>query len=253
MAAFVLVSLVFAGCTGEDEDGGTPGAETLEPGTIEGEVIDRDGLPVGDATVALLFSNETTTTDANGAFRLEEVAPGPVTLVASKPGYSSDTVRDTLQEAGRLEVGFRLLQVPSNDPTHQTLQFDGTIPCGLPAGAGCGPFVEEDLPRHHFKVENGLRAMVMELEWSSPSPPIAETMRLDATAATDEACGEMHATTQGQSALRLMMDEGFPVSGGHQCALVFPGDDLVVEQAYTLWVTLFYYETPDEGFSAIPS
>lgn len=237
------------------EDGsreGDDGPQQLEPGTIEGQVMDRHRLPIGDATVDLMFTNETATTDANGSFLFEEVPPGPVSMVASKPGFSSDTVRDALGEAGRLAVAFLLLEAPSNEPYHQTLPFEGTIPCGAPAGASCGPLVEEDLPRHHFDVEKGLRAVVLELEWTAPAPPLAETMRVDLTAATSESCGEMHATTAGTSTLRLLVDEGFPVSGGHQCALVFPGDDLVVEQAYRLWVTLFYYETPDEGFTAIP-
>lgn len=248
----VVASLVLAGCGGNDS-GDDQEPTGPEPGVVDGRVLDDVGTPVTDAQVRILLTEHTTTTAPDGSFRFTEVAPGPVVVVATKDGFSSQTLRGNLSEGGRVSFEFELREAPSVAGRDETEIFQGEIPCGLPAGVGCGPVAEGELPRHHFDVAAGLREVVFELVWTPPAEGVATTLRVDAAAATDAACGETYATATGESPLRLAFDEGFPIAGGHQCALVFPGqDDASAQQAYTLYVTLFYYEQAPEGFTAVP-
>lgn len=244
----LLISSLLAGCT--DNEPPESGPTMPEPGTIEGQVLDDAGLPVPDATVRLLHSTHNATTGTNGDFRMGDVGPGPAVLVATKSGYSTQTQRGNLTPGDRIFVEFNLQEGPRADPRHETLVFDGLIPCGLVAGLSCGPLVEGEMPRHHFEVDPGLAGIVLELQWSA-TEPVAQTLRLDATAATPQACGEMFATGTGGSVLQIQDTQGFPIAGGHLCALVLPEEDAAFQQEYTLYVTLFYHAEPDSGFTAI--
>lgn len=246
----LMLAMPLTGCFGGDADEDEP--QGPEPGVVAGRVLEDVGTPVADATVRILLTNHTQTTGQDGSFRFAEVAPGPVVVVAAKDGFSSQTLRGNLNEGGSVDLEFELTQAPTVAPRDETLIFEDEVPCGLPAGLGCGPAAEGDLPRHHFEVSPGLREMVYELTWTPPATGTATSLRVDAAAATDAACGETYASATGESVLRLESAEGFPIAGGHQCALVFPGDDATAQQAYTLYVTLFYYGEAPDGFTAVP-
>lgn len=252
IVAALVLAMALAGCFGGDgdDDEATRGPE---PGVVDGRVLEDVGTPIADASVRILLTNHTGTTDADGSFRFPEVEPGPVVVVASKDGFSSQTLRGNLTEGGQVRLEFELREAPTLTPRDETLIFDGQVPCGLPAGLGCGPAAEGELPRHHFQVESGLRDMLFEMTWTSPVEGVATSLRVDAAAATDDACGETYASATGESVLRLEADEGFPIAGGHQCALVFPGDDASAQQEYTLYVTLFYHGQAPDGFTAVPA
>lgn len=249
LTTLLLLPGLLAGCTQNEPD---PEDEppTPDPGTIEGQVLDDAGLPVPDAAITLLHSAHNATTGTGGAFRMTEVEPGPAVLVAAKTGYSTQTQRGNLTAGDRIFVEFVLQAGPQSNPRHETLVFDGLMPCGLVAGLSCGPLVEAEMPRHHFEVDPGLAGIVVELQWSA-TEPVAQKLRLDATAATPQACGEVFATRTGQSVLRIQDTEGFPIAGGHLCALVLPEEDAAFQQEYTLYVTLFYHAEPDSDFTAI--
>ncbi|MDZ7729950.1 MAG: carboxypeptidase-like regulatory domain-containing protein [Natrialbaceae archaeon] len=68
-------------------------ALTPAEGTITGTVLDDDGTPVANATVAL--SNTSTTTGAAGSYTLG-VAFGNYTVTAEKTGYDNDTATVTV-------------------------------------------------------------------------------------------------------------------------------------------------------------
>lgn len=251
LAGAVFVLLALAGCTEAPSD--PDGDEAAPaPGVVAGRVLDEAGLPIADARVALLLSDRHASTDADGAFRLVEVAPGPVVVVASKPGHASETLRDALPPAGTVMLSFRLVTAPSLEPRHFTHQFEGLVVCGLPAGVGCGPAVEETAPHHPFEVEAGLQGILLELAWTPPVEGVARELRVEASAATAAGCGEPYGAATGASVLRLAVAEGFPIAGGHQCALVWPAADAAVQQGYELYVTLFYHAPMPDGFSAVP-
>jgi hypothetical protein len=243
----LAVLVLMAGCTTEErETDDRPPA----PGEITGRVLDRDGLPIAGARVLLLLTPHNATTDALGAFRMAGVEPGPAVLVASRPGYSSRTVREDLAPGATLAVEFVLIPAPRVQPHVQTLTFEGLLLCGI-AGLGCGPLTPAELPQHPFEVRPGLRGILYELAWAAPAPAAAPVLRVDAAAATAEACGAAYRSATGASVLRLESTSGFPIAGGHQCALVLPHEGLAAQQAYTLHVSLFYHQELAQGYRTI--
>jgi hypothetical protein len=240
-----------AGCGGGTDEPGDPTGPST--GTVAGRVLDDALNPVADVQVRVLGTDLVATSDASGAYRIEDVPVGPVRLVASAAGYSTQTQSGTVALGQALEVEFHLTSAPARIANHNTVRFDGRIACGLPQGLGCGSVSEEDLPRHRFEVGSGLAGIVFEVEWTPQVQGTSTTLRVDATASTASACGEVIGSAQGPSVLRLQLDEGFPIAGGHQCALVYPAEDApVADQEYTLYVTLFYFGPPSPEFTAIP-
>ena len=62
---------------------------TANVGTISGIVVDDDGEPVAGATVTL--GSRTMTTDADGRYYFDDVAPGTYTITATRDGRVTAT------------------------------------------------------------------------------------------------------------------------------------------------------------------
>lgn len=244
----VALPLALAGCLGEPSD--TPEDELPKPGAVEGRVLGETGEAIPQADVSLVASDMATVTGEDGSFEITGIQPGPLTLVASKPGHSTQTLKDHLEEGEQLQLEFRLIDAPSLDPYHTTILFRGSIQCGLPAGVEC-PGVEQDPNEHWFRVDPGLQGILYEMTWESPTEGVDQSLRLEAAAASGHACGETYDAVTGQPVLGLHLEEGFPIAGGHQCARVWPAEDPMFEQTYEVYVTLFYHEPMPEGFTAI--
>lgn len=247
LALALVLTPSLSGCMGERTS--SPEDELPEPGTIEGRVLGQEGTPVQGATVSLLASNTSATTDEGGDFEMTDIAPGPVTLTAYKEGYSTQTIRDDLGEGEHLQLEFRLVDAPSLDAYHTTISFQGSIECGMPAGVEC-PGAEQDPPEHWYEVDPGLQGILYEVTWDPPGD-VEQELRLEAAAASGHACGETYETVTGGPVLRLHVEEGFPIAGGHQCARLWAAEDPMFQQTYELFVTLFYHEPMPDGFSAM--
>src|SRR5713101_5697590 len=69
-------------------------AQALNAGTVTGVVMDPNSAVVPNATVTIANSvtgyTRTATTDAEGAFRFNDVPPNTYQLSASAPGFSSE-------------------------------------------------------------------------------------------------------------------------------------------------------------------
>lgn len=80
VAVVALVSLVWYGCTKEEEE---------LRGTIYGTVTDyATGQPIGNASVKLRPSGETTLTGNDGTFEFNDLNAGKYSLLLSKAGYA---------------------------------------------------------------------------------------------------------------------------------------------------------------------
>ncbi len=109
-----------------DVNGSNVDLGVVELGTglrVEGVVTDPHGEPVAGATVRVLQSGArvrsiSVTTDARGAYLVEDLAPGSYRLVASLPGYTNGTVSFELTKhrfedvalafAGRIDVSLTM-------------------------------------------------------------------------------------------------------------------------------------------------
>lgn len=253
LAVFAFVLLALSGCLG-GRDGGagpTPGAGY---GAIQGRVLEEAGLPLPETVVRVLLLDRNATTGEDGAFRLDAVPAGPWRLLASAPGHASATrdVQVSAQTIHRVDFTLRTLTLP--DPRHPTVNFPGRLSCNLVMGVHCGQALPQEDSTHRFPVESGLRAVLVELEWDPTLPAAAQRLHVNLRAATDTACGTGYAEASSESPVRLLVREGFPTRGGHQCLVVrAASDQAAVDQPYEAHVTLFYHEDAPEGFTAIPA
>lgn len=100
---------------------------TSTTGVIRGIVVDDAIRPLAGATVKVAPGNRTTTTNANGAFGFEGLAPGTYFLTALKAGFA------TVQQSATVAAGdsepplVRILvnQLASSKPYHDVLKFNG--------------------------------------------------------------------------------------------------------------------------------
>jgi len=73
----------------------TTSFDLIVGGVVKGRVVDETGTPVADATVVVTETGASTTTGADGRFSLVTGA-GDFTIVVSKQGYTSATVKVTV-------------------------------------------------------------------------------------------------------------------------------------------------------------
>ena len=78
-------------------------AAAQQVGSIRGIVLDKDfDVPLADATVMIVETGKSTTTDQNGGYSFVEMRAGSYTLIASKQGYLK-VVRKTTVVAGQVQ------------------------------------------------------------------------------------------------------------------------------------------------------
>ncbi len=88
------------------------GAKTV--GVISGSVVDSvTGKGVGDATVTIVGTKRSTVTNANGAFRFQEVDAGTYTVMVKLFGFRSASRSVTVDEGKAATVRFRLVATPT--------------------------------------------------------------------------------------------------------------------------------------------
>jgi outer membrane receptor protein involved in Fe transport len=85
----------------------------LETGSIAGRVADAEGRPVESATVLIVASGLTATTDGDGMFLLSNVPSGVHRMEVTGEGFSSVAVESLAVAAGQtVEVSFQLNPLP---------------------------------------------------------------------------------------------------------------------------------------------
>jgi hypothetical protein len=112
-----MTPLILAGCVPD-----APRENPLDPhspnfrnsGTVSGKVLTyyEPFLGIPGASVTLPSKGITLTTNSTGSFLFENVEAGDLTLVVSKAGYATDTVRTTLVAGGNATVQSRLNALP---------------------------------------------------------------------------------------------------------------------------------------------
>lgn len=141
LLALLLVAVALAGCAGDsggptdDEDvfDDLDVSATEDTGIIRGIVVDPTVVPVPDVTVTLQGSEQTTTTNAEGAFVFSDLEPGTYFLTADKVGFtptqSSVSVVAGVDRPPIVKV--QLIPDPTENPYLSSMQFDGFIACSV--------------------------------------------------------------------------------------------------------------------------
>lgn len=253
LALLALLAAGVSGCLGKESSSPTP-TQTAAAARLEGAVLEEGGLPIAGATVRILLMERQATTGADGRYGLADLPAGPARVLASAAGHAAAT-RDIVLQAGVVHlIDFVLRELPAREPYNRTLSFQGKITCSAVQGVSCTQATGPGATQHRFAVDGGLAAVLVEMTWNPTLPGSAARLHVDARAATATACGTRYAQAEGAAPLRLALAEGFPTRGGHQCVLVrAPADQAAVDQAYELFVTLFYHSGIPPGFSALPN
>lgn len=141
LPAFILLAMVFAGCS--DSSVGTA-APQAAIGTLRGVVVDEAVRPLAGVNVTLLgTAPQNVTTKADGEFRFDDVATGGHLLEARKKGFI-DTRLDVQVFATNVTDPVRVILLA--DRAEQSFieahTFDGFLECSFTAfyaRAACSP------------------------------------------------------------------------------------------------------------------
>ena len=80
----------------EDGFDNNTGNNTSETGTLTGTVKDSDGNAVADATVTVVGTDKTSSTDDNGDFAIENIPEGAYEIIVEADGYNTTTLHITI-------------------------------------------------------------------------------------------------------------------------------------------------------------
>lgn len=140
LRALVVVSaLLLAGC-GEDGSSVAPFEEETVVLPLSGVVVDEAISPVAEVIVAIEGAGRSTTTDEDGRFAFEAVAPGTVTLTATRPGFvAGQTTATVVADMAPVRIG--LVREVTDVPFVVAMQWDGFLGCSFYVatlfGTGC--------------------------------------------------------------------------------------------------------------------
>lgn len=278
--ASLLVSLLSAGCAGNDADaaGGDAGPTA---GLLEGVVVDDAIRPVAGARVELDGGLANATTEADGLFRFPEVAPGAHVVRALKPGYA-DAVTQVIVAASEPTPLVKLVLVvdASSLPYATMASIEGFIECGLafPPSyhfAACGgPNVASliacsatdgavclgNVTGDRYIVVEWLEQvptfLAIEVVWT-PTQALGDTLWVLAQSSTPEqlemVSASTHNDTSGPSPLYVSMDPQMVADSGigrdayfmsqvfAECTEGVPAcGGAVVQQRFTMYLATFY-------------
>ncbi len=185
LAAFVMASMIaLAGCAEKTAPANNEDDDIFEEptnvgsgkGLIRGIVIDSSITPVPEASVAVLNTALTATTDANGAFQFTGLEPGTYFLEVTKVGWTK--IQATAQvEADVLKpeiIKVQIDKIPGTEPRAETFQDVGFIACGwgVPITYDyCGEYLgQEDDYRLQYMVAGTPDYIQVEIVWESNQP-----------------------------------------------------------------------------------
>lgn len=241
IATLLMVAVTLAGCAGDDS---TPQA-TVGPGAdggvedgavLRGTVVDEELRPVANAELALLEADLTTTSDEQGQFSFEGVAPGSYTLLAQRLGFESFSKRVQLAAGDAVELRVDLVQIAISEPYSESFgpyqgyfqcrasTFYTTGACGFtcPIVASCiNPLsdVWDDEAAFNFNMtSDDYRSVIGEMRWEQGSFATSQEMRMSFSY-ENRTSSHWFCSGEGPSPLqwRLERDEGAEADDEPDC------------------------------------
>jgi len=98
LALFLLIPIIFLSSQ----------KSYAQKGTIEGKVVDTEGEPLPGVSILIKGTTKGRSTNADGNFIIENLAPGNYTLIASFISFEPDTASVTVIESEKSQVNFVL-------------------------------------------------------------------------------------------------------------------------------------------------
>ncbi len=251
----VLVSLALAGCADESKpattstDDPTVAVEvTDDTGAIRGVVVNDAIVPVAGATISILNTELTTSTDENGAFGFSRVIPGTYFGTVSKDLHAE--VQFNVEVVAGVEapeiVKVQLDRQFKQDPYAVTIPNSGSFTCSqgnmpgyLYSSSSChdngiGSFLAgytgvEEIPStdgsqygveltqertFHSDVAEGWQNLVFEMQWETSATGTSQEMGIVvSTYKPEREGGHWFANYQSESPLRFQINVGEQFTG----------------------------------------
>jgi hypothetical protein len=280
LVGLALSAVVLAGC------GAAPakpaGADVpLAPGraVLAGVVVDQAIHPIAGAVVTVTDAGVNATTDAKGGFSLA-VPVGEHVLEATHRDFAPVRQTVSVPATGTRGLVVQFSLTAAMGPYSTIAKYEGFVVCSLGAsyifseecgegvGTPVGRFGKQgnNAIRYDFQAESpSLKTLVVEMAWEPTSDAGRELLVLLNTNWTCEpACGGDavgNGSVQGPSPLLLRVDEADLSKPLQDPAAVFttytlarngPTDvNVVLNQAFQLFVTQFYRESAPDGYSFV--
>lgn len=267
VALTVLLAIVaLAGCVDGEETPEAAAPTSVDPGpedgVIEGQVVDSEQLPVAGASVAIPDEGLETTTDEEGVFVFEQVAPGTKTVFVQKLGFDSlgKTVHVQAGQTAQVTITLDALRVV--DPWAETFIGDGFMTCQwstpvIKSRIACNAIGDEETSRFTFAVQPGLRETLTETIWEQTSALSPEYIELDHI--FDDDCKEcnvvkksphVHKSTDYDDDFdeeKEILESYWLPFGNTTQPVIF-----AFQQKFTVYTSAFYHQPVPAGFSAAP-
>ncbi len=284
LLALALLAAALAGCAGDPpepepaDDFGQELEATESTGVIRGVVIDPAIVPVPNAEVRIQ-DGASTTTDPDGEFGFQDLAPGSYFLQISKPGFTT-TQANVNVEAGvdRPPVLKVLLEPdPTTRPSFQTFTFEGFLQCSARVTAPglvsygnnvCSVFDSTGQSLQEARIDYELDRVPdwvqTEMVWESTQPLGDSLQLLHSWECESNAPFFCDARATGPSPLTLASNETTIAEAGFGdtaplIVRVFSASaegsqealGITFDQRFTQFTTVFYGFTPDEGWTFV--
>lgn len=267
-AALLIAAILLSGCTKPDEP--VVASEVL-PGVVMGTVTDVALVPLAGVNVTVEGANQSALTDATGAFRFE-LPPGEHVLLAALAGYKVGAQRASVASAQTAALAFVLEQLPKEEPYSVPQEANGLLGCrallvasGEATDVPCGANDPNERARLEFPVDTveELGGAVVEAVWE-PSSSAGATLQLTVSRASGSelvplgvAEGEERIAIALPARLLADLQAGESLVAELAAAGSLTDEEagvdgaIVVQQPFTVYVTLFYRSEPPAGYSAV--
>lgn len=167
--------------------------------SIQGKVSDPEGATVAGAVVQVLESLRTVSTDEKGAFVLEGVAPGPVTLRVDSKNFEPVQVAVRVPETGSVNVSLQFSQIRAVMTSIEVLGQSAEAVLEKPGSVAL--VTREELRDSHAMDANELMRRIPGVVINDNSGPVA--MRLNIG---------MRGLNPDRSRTVLMLEDGLPIT-----------------------------------------
>lgn len=223
----LAVLLVLSGCS---DRSGLAQTTPLAPATavhsaglggIQGRVVDDELAPVANASLTLLGTNQSATTDSLGSFAFSQLEPQTYLIQLTHPSFrtTSHGVDVLVDEVAQVQIMMQRLPppVPRIDAGHTWVAY---LACAVAVQAGAerrtqmcseGTAVPQQVRSqagNNVPLEEGWRTLLFELQWTQGSSSADRLrLRLDLPNATTGAYNAFFYPVEGPSPLKFRLDQ----------------------------------------------
>jgi hypothetical protein len=256
--ALSLLLALLAGCGGKDGGAGQvrlgdgtrvsldlpeeqqPAADDIR-GAVSGIVVNEAIFPVPNATVAVRDRDLEATTDADGRFVFEDMAPGLYTLTVRMEAYADGLGTVNVKSGLVTKSILQVQHLPVRDPYHTTLKFSVAYNEVDATWSG--------VPDQLVAFDMQPSTVVLEAVWSGLVDTTVEDLLQYYV--QPESDPERQQSGGGPNPLRVQLDSDFFPRGEYAVRFnVFPSyTSLSVESRGDLFLTIFYVQPAPDGWS----